>query len=656
MANELIQALTLTTLAMTLALLLVLTIRKPLRRLFGARVAYLAWWLVPLAMLAVLLPAPIREAATLARGALVAMDMVPIQSVAASSTAIALPDYRIWLPLLWFCGVVFAALFFHRMQRRYLRALGIISPAGDGIFVSQAAGACPAVVGAWKPRIVLPADFEARYPSREGEMVLAHERAHLRRGDTVVNLVVVKLRCLHWFNPLLHWAASRFRQDQEMACDAVVLEQFPDRRRTYAEAMLKTQLAVLGLPVGCHWQSSQSLKERILMLKQPLPGRRRMRAGILIVAIAASACTYGAWALQPENAIRAPSLVGSVVKDVVAVADVVTVGDQNIVKMSGGAMTSGKDGSMKIFMVPLTPFEASVGDGADQWKLTTSVDKVAQTPSISWTLSHGGSVVQQSKAALANGLPVSVQVGEDAPTATRLLITFSTPPADKVMRGAPLDDRANEQQPQLEEDGIYTYAKGFTFVGDEFPQGEGILLLAVDTEGVVQDVKVEQMSPAGALSDEIVKGMFANRFSPRLENGRPVASRVRIHVNFGPLPTVPERSGPADTLARMSPQTDTPIAIKDAPAPAYPAGVAKGQKGKVTLIVDVAADGSVSGVQLDKTQPPTVFDQAALAAAKKWKFAPAINGGKAVPGRVSVPIFFGLENEPGTLKDAAGSG
>ena len=538
MANEIIQLLTLTTLAMTLSLVLVLAIRTSLRRLFGARVAYLAWWLVPLAMLAVLLPAPVREVATLTRGTMMAMGVAPLQALPGDHAAISLLDYRLWLPLLWSCGVVVAALLFQRMQHRYLRALGELSPTGEGVFVSQSAGACPAVVGAWKPRIVLPVDFEIRYPARESEMVMAHERAHLHRGDAVANLAVVALRSAYWFNPLLHWASTRFRQDQEMACDAMVLGQFPDRRRSYAEAMLKTQLAVLGLPVGCHWQSSQSLKERIVMLKRPLPGRLRRRAGALLVAIAACACSYGTWALQPDHLVKAPAMIGSVVAE----------------------------------------------------------------------------------------------------------------------------------QPTLDGEGAYRYAHGGAMYAPMFTvSGEAVLLLSIDAAGEIQDVEVEDVKPAGALDKATAKRMVGNnRFSPKVVNGRAVSSLVRMPMAFGPTPP-PLSAGQTLTYSgnvttKLAPGTrdatpDRPVEIKDAPPPAYPAdALSRKQDGKVVLIVDVGVDGSVTKAQIDTSNPPTVFDAAALEAVRKWKFTPAMEQGKAVPGKVQIPITFEADAKADGALVGPGSG
>lgn len=538
MANEIIQLLTLTTLAMTFSLVLVLAVRTPLRRLFGARVAYLAWWLVPLAMLAVLLPAPVREVATLTRGTMMAMGMVPLQGMSTDQAAISSPGYRFWLPLLWSCGVVVAALLFQRMQRRYLRALGELLPAGEGVFVSQSADACPAVVGAWKPRIVLPVDFEIRYPDREGEMVMAHERAHLHRGDAVANLAVVALRSAYWFNPLLHWASTRFRQDQEMACDAMVLGQFPDRRRSYAEAMLKTQLAVLGLPVGCHWQSSQSLKERIVMLKQPLPGRLRRRTGALLVTIAACACSYAAWALQPDHLVKPPAMIGSAVAG----------------------------------------------------------------------------------------------------------------------------------QPTLDGEGVYRYAHGSAMYAPMLTiSGEAVLLLSIDAAGEIQGVEVEDVKPAGALDKAMAKRMVGNnRFSPKVVNGRAVSSLVRMPMAFGPAP--PPHSAEqtltysGNVITRLAPGAsdaipDRPVEIKDAPPPAYPIeALSHKQDGKAVLIVDVGADGSVTKAQIDSSNPPTVFDAAALEAVSKWKFTPAMEQGKAVPGKVRVPVTFEADAKADGALVGPGSG
>src|SRR5690606_9403191 len=110
-----------------------------------------------------------------------------------------------------------------------------------------------------RPRIVLPAGFEQRYSDRERQLVLLHERVHLRRGDIAINALLALLQCLYWFNPLLPLALRRCREDQELSCDERVIARGDGARRSYANAMLKTGLAESPLPVGCHWQDHHPL-------------------------------------------------------------------------------------------------------------------------------------------------------------------------------------------------------------------------------------------------------------------------------------------------------------------------------------------------------------------------------------------------------------
>ncbi|MFY2763608.1 M56 family metallopeptidase [Arenimonas sp. MALMAid1274] len=297
MSRDLLQLLIEGTLSTSAAIVLVLLLRQPLRAAFGAGAAYAAWSLVPVALLAVALPAAVVPVAPSAGIALPAI--ATIADTAAPAAAI---DVRLaWLGL-WALGALGMAAFLLRQQRRFTASLGALVTRSDGLLQSDSAAGLPAVIG-WRARIVLPADFETRYDAAQQQLVLCHEQVHQRRGDLPVNAGVSLLRCLLWFNPLVHHAAERLRQDQELACDAAVLARFPRHRRAYGEALLKTQLADRPLPVGCHWFGSHPLKERIAMLKRPLPGRTRVFSGFMIVFALATAGGWSAWAAQPARAI-----------------------------------------------------------------------------------------------------------------------------------------------------------------------------------------------------------------------------------------------------------------------------------------------------------------------------------------------------------------
>jgi TonB family protein len=189
---------------------------------------------------------------------------------------------------LWIAGATVAAGLLLWRQARYMAAIA-----------RREAG--PAVVGALRPRIVIPADFEARFDASEREVILAHEHAHLRAGDARINALAAASLCACWFNPLVHLAVYLMRLDQELACDAAVLGAFPKARRLYAEVLLKTQLATQPLPFGCHWPAAAEhpLKERIVMLKSPLPAPARRFAGVAVVALLSAAGAAAAWAAQP---------------------------------------------------------------------------------------------------------------------------------------------------------------------------------------------------------------------------------------------------------------------------------------------------------------------------------------------------------------------
>jgi len=239
MTHDLLMALGRGALAAGLALAVVLAVRVPARRWLGAAFAYRLWLLVPVAALATLLPAPARPlipALQVAPSAPSSSATIELQAVAAQAVSF---DWQPWLLALWIAGALALVVVFARQQRRYLKNLGVLSADNHGALRAQATDGCPALVGALRPRIVVPSDFESRYTPRERELVLAHERTHLVRGDAQINALAALLRCLNWFNPLFHLAASRFRFDQEIACDAAVMSRFPEARRCYADAMLK---------------------------------------------------------------------------------------------------------------------------------------------------------------------------------------------------------------------------------------------------------------------------------------------------------------------------------------------------------------------------------------------------------------------------------
>jgi len=295
MAADFLFALLLANIAAGAAILLVLAMREPVRRVAGARLAYWLWLAPIVAGFAGLLPTPpaqvIRIVPPAATAPLEAVGAATVEPAAAAA-APAMPaiDPIAALVILWAVGAAGCLALVLARQARTMRSFSTHGMSG------------PAVVGVMRPRVIEPADFEQRFSARERELILAHERAHIGAGDTRINTVLALLTCFNWFNPLVHLAVRLARTDQELACDAAVVERFPGERRTYAEALLKTQLSPASLPLGCTWptRSSSLLKERVMMLARKSPGSAGRAAGVLLVALLAGGAGLAAWAAQPN--------------------------------------------------------------------------------------------------------------------------------------------------------------------------------------------------------------------------------------------------------------------------------------------------------------------------------------------------------------------
>jgi len=337
MAAELFDWLLRSAWALAGAAALVMVLRPLWRRWLGAGAVLWLYLLLPAALLATSLPGPrvvvdapvvpVSERADLAgpsgEAARDFQDPLAISAAPSAAAAASLSFPQEPVPpaarfpqvgaltvalLAWAAGALALAGRLLQQQRRFRRRLGRLQRRDARLWQASADDIGPVVIGLLRPRIVVPADFDHRYDAQQRDLVLAHERVHLRRGDLPVNALACALRCLFWFNPLVHLAAAKLRLDQELACDAAVLARHPRAGRAYATALLNTQLADLGLPVGCAWQSSHPLTWRISMLKKPLPGPARLMLGAGLAVLASSAGAAALWQQQPATLVALPGV------------------------------------------------------------------------------------------------------------------------------------------------------------------------------------------------------------------------------------------------------------------------------------------------------------------------------------------------------------
>jgi beta-lactamase regulating signal transducer with metallopeptidase domain len=313
MANEILEALARANIIASAAVLLVLVLRDPVRRWFGARAAYALWTVALCAPVAGFLPSR-TIGGTVAAPPTPSSPLQMVQEVLGTEAysgrvlqmpVSQMPDLTWLIIVLWSVGFAVSAGILIARQFRFRRALGVLRPAfPDGnAYLSESISHGPLVAGVLNTKIILPADFASKFNDEESSLILAHEQVHVSRGDTQINLLIAFLQCLNWFNPLMHVAAFQIRLDQEIACDADVMAIYPGKRRAYAEAMLKNTLALTAVPVGCAWpaRSAHPLRKRIALLNCATPLKTMKRLGVAIVAVASLAGGYASWAAQPPS-------------------------------------------------------------------------------------------------------------------------------------------------------------------------------------------------------------------------------------------------------------------------------------------------------------------------------------------------------------------
>jgi TonB family protein len=148
----------------------------------------------------------------------------------------------------------------------------------------------PGVLVTWGvvwPKILVPSDVD-EWPRERIDMVLAHELAHVTRGDWLVQMVAEVLKAIYWFNPLFWIACARLRQESEYACDDAVINIGVDSR-TYA-----TELVELARRFGKH---RQQWLPAPAMAARPSNLERRVRAMLNTRVERCPITRRGRWAL-----------------------------------------------------------------------------------------------------------------------------------------------------------------------------------------------------------------------------------------------------------------------------------------------------------------------------------------------------------------------
>ena len=152
------------------------------------------------------------------------------------------PDALLLLVEAWFAGVVFFSLrtaggFFvvERMRRHHSRpvsamllekclALQRYMGIGRAIrFCECLRLETPAVVGWFRPVVLLPITVLSGLSEEQLAAVISHELAHIRRFDSFANLFQIAVETVLFYHPAVWWLSKRIRVERENCCDDAAL-------------------------------------------------------------------------------------------------------------------------------------------------------------------------------------------------------------------------------------------------------------------------------------------------------------------------------------------------------------------------------------------------------------------------------------------------
>jgi beta-lactamase regulating signal transducer with metallopeptidase domain len=217
-------------------------------------------------------------------------------------------DALLWFVEVWFAGVIILSLrtaggvlLIERMRRKDAKPVSaqlhdLCAAVQQRLGLARAIRYCesslldaPAVIGWFRPAVLLPLTALTGLSDEQLQAVIAHELAHIRRFDNFVNLFQIVVETLLFYHPAVWWVSKRIRAERENCCDDAAISVCSDAVE-YARA----------LALMAEWRSAPALamaanRGPLAARVARLMGVGRNRSGVRSAGIAVSfVCLAGA--------------------------------------------------------------------------------------------------------------------------------------------------------------------------------------------------------------------------------------------------------------------------------------------------------------------------------------------------------------------------
>ena len=199
----------------------------------------------------------------------------------------------------WVVGAVAMALVFLgsnlRLARRLRRSRTPLDVAGVPLPVYRTGAVdTPCLFGLVRPAIYLtPAAADDPVAARHA---VEHERTHFSHGDHIWAILRCVCLALHWYNPLVWWAALASRNDGELACDEATIRRLGEgERAAYGRTLIA--LTCVKRPALTTTATTMTGSRGMLRARIAAIARRPKTAAltlvcVVLIAVVAAGCTF----------------------------------------------------------------------------------------------------------------------------------------------------------------------------------------------------------------------------------------------------------------------------------------------------------------------------------------------------------------------------
>ena len=144
----------------------------------------------------------------------------------------------------------------------------------------------PMITGIFRPTLYIP---ESDLTPNEQSLILEHELVHYRRGDILFKWLIMAVKCIHWFNPIVYVLARYIERECEASCDFKATRSMSDadKKRYMYTLVDMIERKATSLSFGAQMSAEKSgLKLRIRAVKHKSGSRLCVRAASAVIAAA----------------------------------------------------------------------------------------------------------------------------------------------------------------------------------------------------------------------------------------------------------------------------------------------------------------------------------------------------------------------------------